>query len=73
MLDDQLNIIKVSKSNPESKIIKRAGKIIAQKGIVIFPAQYFYGIAVNALDVDALQKAFDIKKRPLQNPLLALV
>jgi L-threonylcarbamoyladenylate synthase len=73
MIDDQLNIIKVSKSNPESKIIKRAGKIIAQKGIVIFPAQYFYGIAVNALDVDALQKVFDIKKRPLQNPLLALV
>lgn len=73
LLHNQSNIIKVNKSNPESQIIKKAGKIIKQKGVVIFPAQYFYGIAVNALDIDALQKVFDIKKRPLNNPLLALV
>ncbi len=41
--------------------------------MVVFPAQYFYGIAVDALDIDAVQKVFDIKKRPLQKPLLAMV
>lgn len=71
------NIFKVSSSNPDNAIdketIEKAGKIISQKGVIIFPAQYFYGIAADALDIDALQKVFDIKKRPLQNPLLALV
>lgn len=70
-------IVKVSSSSPgntiDNEIIKKAGKIIVQKGVVVFPAQYFYGIAVDALDINALQKVFDIKKRPLQNPLLALV
>ena len=70
-------IVKVNSSGPgnaiDNEIIKRAGEIIVQKGAVVFPAQYFYGIAVDALDVNALQKVFDIKKRPLQNPLLALV
>ena len=70
-------IVKVSLSGPgnaiDNEIIAKAGKIITQKGVIIFPAQYFYGIAVDALDIDALQKVFDIKKRPLRNPLLALV
>lgn len=57
----------------EHEIIKKAGKIITQKGVVIFPAQYFYGIAVDALDIDAVQKVFNLKKRALQNPLLALI
>ncbi len=67
------NIVKISHSSPEQKIIEKAGKILTQKGVVVFPAQYFYGIAVDALDIDAVQKVFDIKKRPLQNPLLAMV
>ncbi|MCP3900494.1 MAG: threonylcarbamoyl-AMP synthase [Desulfobacteraceae bacterium] len=77
ILHSNATIIKVSSGNPVKEIdketIKKAGKIIEQKGVIIFPAQYFYGIAADALDVDALQKVFDIKKRPLQNPLLALV
>ncbi len=72
-MHNRSNIITVNKSNPENKVINKAGEIIAQKGVIIFPAQYFYGIAVDTFDIDALQKVFDIKKRPLQNPLLALV
>ena len=70
-------IVKVSSSSPDNaidnEIIAEAGEIIAQKGVVVFPAQYFYGIAVDALDTDALQKVFDIKKRALQKPLLVLI
>lgn len=62
-----------AKNPKDSKIIKKAGKIITQKGVVIFPAQYFYGIAVDALNIDAVQKVFNLKKRSLQNPLLVLI
>ncbi len=67
------NIVKINPTDPENKVIKQAGGIIAKKGVVVFPAQYFYGIAVDALNIDALQKVFDIKQRPLTNPLLALI
>ena len=67
------NIIKISPTNPEKQIIEKAGKMINQKGLIIFPAQYFYGIAVNALDANAIQKVFKFKKRLMQNPLLALI
>ena len=71
-------IVKVSSSNRatnaiDNEIIAKAGKAITQKGVVVFPAQYFYGIAVDALDINALQKVFNIKKRALQNPLLVLI
>jgi L-threonylcarbamoyladenylate synthase len=71
--DSLENIVKVSSKRPDSKIIETAGEIITKKGVVVFPAQYFYGIAVDALDVDAAQKVFNIKKRNIQNPLLALI
>ena len=67
------HIVKVSPVSPENKIIEQAGKIVTQKGVIIFPAQYLYGIAVNALDSDAIKKIFVIKKRSLQNPLLVLI
>jgi L-threonylcarbamoyladenylate synthase len=77
ILHNHATIVKISLSHTakviNKGIIEKAGKIIAQKGVIIFPAQYFYGIAVDALDIEALQKVFNIKKRPLQNPLLALV
>ncbi len=67
------NIIKVEKGTDYDRIIKKAGDIITHSGVVIFPAQYFYGIAVDALDIKAVQKVFNIKKRARHNPLLALV
>jgi L-threonylcarbamoyladenylate synthase len=51
----------------------QAGKIIQAQGIVIFPAQCLYGIAANALDPKAIQKVFDLKLRPRDNPILVLV
>lgn len=58
---------------PDSSAIIEAGKIIHRQGIVIFPAQCLYGLAVNALDPAAIQKVFDLKQRPGHNPILVLI
>lgn len=50
-----------------------AGKIIRNQGIVIFPTQCLYGVGANALDPIAVQKVFDIKQRPQNNPILVLI
>lgn len=57
--------------HPEPLI--EAGKIIRNQGIVIFPTQCLYGVGANALDPLAVQKVFDIKQRPKNNPILVLI
>ena len=72
-MHDKNNIVAVDSTNPETDIIKRAGKIIQNSGVVIFPAQYLYGVAVNALDEKSIQRVFNLKKRPVNNPVLVLI
>ena len=60
-------------SHPDHFHIIEAGKIIRNQGVVIFPAQCLYGMAVNAMDPKAIQKIFDLKQRPLSNPILVLI
>ncbi|MBA3010365.1 MAG: threonylcarbamoyl-AMP synthase [Proteobacteria bacterium] len=60
-------------THPDHGKIIEAGKIICCQGIVIFPAQCLYGVAANALDPGAVRKVFEIKQRPLNNPILVLI
>jgi len=63
----------INPAHPDHDQIVEAGKIIRNQGIVIFPAQCLYGIAVNAQDPRAIQKIFDLKQRPKSNPILVLI
>ncbi|MBU1206609.1 MAG: threonylcarbamoyl-AMP synthase [Proteobacteria bacterium] len=57
----------------DSRGIKKASQIIRQGGIVAFPTETFYGLGVDALEVKALLKIFQIKGREENKPLLLLV
>ncbi len=59
--------------HPDHGIIQHAGKILTLNGLVIFPAQCLYGVAANALDPQAVEKVFQIKQRPKNNPILVLI
>ncbi|MCP4671705.1 MAG: threonylcarbamoyl-AMP synthase [Desulfobacula sp.] len=72
-MHDQNRIISVNSDNPEPDIIAQAGKIIQNNGVVIFPAQCLYGVAVNALNEQAVKKVYTLKQRPLNNPILTLI
>ncbi len=72
-MPNPLNIVTIDSANPESELIIKAGKIITSNGIVIFPAQCLYGVAANALNEDAVQKVFQLKQRPYNNPILVLI
>ena len=66
-------IIGIDPVNPEPDSIAKAGKIIRNNGIVIFPAKCLYGVAANALNEKAIKKVFQLKQRPLNNPILVLI
>jgi L-threonylcarbamoyladenylate synthase len=58
-------IVKPTKDN-----LKKAGKIIKQGGLVVFPTETVYGLGANALDSIAVSKIFKVKNRPSDNPLI---
>lgn len=50
--------------------IEKAGKIIQDGGLVIFPTETVYGLGANALDENAVRNIFLAKERPTYDPLI---
>ena len=72
-MPDKNKIVGINPMDPDPGIISRAGKIIRKKGVVIFPAKCLCGVAADALDEASVQKVYDLKNRPLDKPILALI
>lgn len=53
--------------------VTEAARVILQGGIVAFPTETFYGLAVNALDEQALVRLFALKERPNEKASALLV
>ena len=62
-------IIKIDNNNEES-VIREAGKILKNGGLVAFPTETVYGLGGDALKEDAARKIYSAKGRPSDNPLI---
>lgn len=51
--------------------IAECADIIKRGGLVAFPTETVYGLGADATNPDAVQKIFDVKMRPANNPLIA--
>ena len=65
-IKDHAPIIGVDKEKNLETGLNRAVEIILTGGVVAFPTESFYGLAVNAIDKKAVERLFDIKKRKLK-------
>ncbi len=54
-------------------MIERAAGIIRGGGLVAFPTETVYGLGADATSEQAVQKIFEAKRRPADNPLIAHV
>ena len=61
----------------KTKIIRRkikfAADIIKRGGLVVFPTETVYGLGADALNRYAVKKIYEVKKRPIDNPLIVHV
>jgi L-threonylcarbamoyladenylate synthase len=64
-------IIKVSQDFSEG--IDEAKEVLLSGGVVAFPTESFYGLAVNPMDEEAVDKLFRLKQREADQPILLLV
>lgn len=63
------DIIKVDVNSPEPELIRAAGGIIMRGGLVGFPTETVYGLAADAFNEHAVRRIFEVKGRPINNPL----
>ncbi len=57
----------------KKKEIEKAAAIIRHGGVVAFPTETYYGLAVDPFNLDALEKLFRLKNRPEKKPVLLLI
>ena len=63
-------VIPVDRDRPEPAAIEEAAAALRAGKIVVFPTETVYGLGAHALDADAVQKIFDAKERPANDPLI---
>ena len=58
---------------PDPAVLRRAVAILQKGGLLVIPTRHLYGLAVDALNPQAVQRVFEVKRRPADRPLLILV
>jgi L-threonylcarbamoyladenylate synthase len=66
-------VIAVDPGAPTRAALRAAADILRAGGVVAFPTETFYGLAVAALDPASVKRLFALKGRPESKPLLVLV
>jgi L-threonylcarbamoyladenylate synthase len=66
-------IIQFTAEHPNPDGIRDAVAVLRSGGLVAFPTETVYGLGADALKADAVQKVFEAKGRPSDNPLIVHV
>jgi len=63
-------VIQVDRERPDPAAIEEAADLLRAGKLVVFPTETVYGLGAHALDQAAVQKIFDAKERPANDPLI---
>lgn len=63
-------VVRVDPQQPDPDDIARAAGCLRHGGLVAFPTETVYGLGVHAFDRDAVQRLFEAKGRPANDPLI---
>jgi L-threonylcarbamoyladenylate synthase len=59
-----VRIVRVDPENPDEKVVRNASAVLSTGGIVAYPTETFYGLAVDARSSSARERLFELKGRP---------
>lgn len=65
---NQTKIVRIDPKQIKDDYIREAAHIIKSGGLVIIPTETVYGIAANMLNPKAIDRLYEIKKRPKDKP-----
>ncbi len=67
------NILTIDSDKNKKAALDRAREVLLSGGIVAFPTESFYGLAVDIKNLEAIEKLFKTKKRDKKNPVLIIL
>ena len=67
---EKLALAQQSFSEEEDEILRRAGSVIQNGGLVAFPTETVYGLGGDALNQESARRIYAAKGRPSDNPLI---
>ena len=62
-------VLEINPLKPQDALIRRAVVVLRAGGVVAFPTETFYGLAVDAMNGGAIERIFAIKGRAFSNPI----
>ena len=68
-----LKILRADPTHPSHDLIHEAARVIRNGGVICFPTRHLYGLGADAFNADAVNRVFEIKRRPEDKPLLILI
>lgn len=63
-------VLHVDRDRPDPAVIEAAAQALRAGQLVVFPTETVYGLGAHALDPAAVQKIFEAKERPANDPLI---
>lgn len=66
-------MIRVNPSDPEREAVTRAAEVLRRGGLVAFPTETVYGLGADATNPKAIERIFQAKGRPSDNPIIVHV
>lgn len=63
----------VDGTKPDEKVIREAALIIKRGGVAAYPTESFYGLGVDPMREDAVDRLYQIKQRQRGRPILVLI
>jgi len=64
-----MKIIQVDPTKDYASVIAEVINVLEMGGVVLYPTDTLYGLAANALNVEAVERVFKIKQRSFSKPL----
>ena len=72
-MNRRTRVFKISRKRPAAAQLAMAADVLCRGGVVVFPTDTVYGVAVNAFDARARKKVYALKGRSYSKPLTIMV
>ncbi|CAN5436454.1 hypothetical protein BH09SUM1_BH09SUM1_17880 [soil metagenome] len=69
----ETKVFEIAYDNPDVDILSHAMMVLLEGGIVAFPTDTVYGLAVDATNADAVKKLYEVKGREAQRKALSVL
>ncbi|MGD9300547.1 MAG: L-threonylcarbamoyladenylate synthase [Desulfobacterales bacterium] len=69
----QRKVKKIDPVHPSPDMIQEIAGVLRRGGVIAFPTRCLYGLGADAFNPEAVNRVFQIKQRPPENPLLILI